>query len=101
MAMKTAVEDHEVERAECWCCGTTGESNRMVHLGNHPEVTLCVRCGYWAAKQAWHIEDRSASGPAVQVRNGLRQVRRSVIEHGWQHNRFVGGPLRWIGKRLP
>jgi hypothetical protein len=73
----------------------------MIHLGNHPEVMLCVRCGHWAAKQAWEIEDRAKTGPLVRARDRFRSLRRSVIQRGWQHNRIVGGPLRWIGKRLP
>ncbi|HEY2296438.1 MAG TPA: hypothetical protein VGH43_01820 [Jatrophihabitans sp.] len=90
-----------VESSECWCCGAVGDPDRMVHLGNHPEVALCIGCARWAAQQAWGLEDRSKSGPLVAARDGLRAARRTVIEHGWQHNRVIGGPLRWIGKRLP
>lgn len=85
----------------CWCCAAVGPSDRMVHLGNHPEVALCLGCARWAALQAWAIEDQDRTGLPVRVRNRLRDARRSVIDHGWQHNRIVGPPLRWIGKRLP
>ena len=101
MATRTAVEDHENNRSECWCCGVSDDPDRMIHLGNHPEVALCVRCGHWAAKQAWQIEDRAKTGPLVLARDWFRDLRTGVVERGWQHNRILGGPLRWIGKRLP
>ncbi len=27
--------------------------------------------------------------------------RHSVVEHGWHNSRWFGGPIRWLGKRLP
>lgn len=87
--------------AECWCCGSMEDPGRMVRLGNHPEVGICRSCARWAAKQAWEIEDRDRTGPLVLVRDGLRTVRRTVIDQGWHRNRWLAGPLRWIGKRTP
>jgi hypothetical protein len=101
MATPTAVDDADMKPSECWCCGATGDSARMVHLGNHPEVALCTRCARWAAKQAWEIDDRLDTGPLVLLRERLRATRRRIVSRGWQHNRLLGGPLRWIGKRLP
>ena len=43
---------------QCWCCGSIDDPDRMVHLGNHPEVMMCRPCARWAAKEAWEIEDR-------------------------------------------
>jgi len=73
----------------------------MVRLGNHPEVALCLRCARWAAKQAAQIEDLTRTGPLVRVRNLLRLARRTVIQHDWHRNRWLGGVLRWLGRRLP
>jgi len=73
----------------------------MVHLGNHPEVALCVRCARWAAKQAGEVEDRDRRSPLAAARNGLRRVRRGVVDRGWQQNRFVGVLLRRLGRLLP
>lgn len=84
---------------ECWCCGSMNDPDRMVTLGNHPEVAMCRACARWAAKRAWEIEDRT--GPLVSVRDGLRSVRRFVIDRGWHRKRGLGGPFRWIGKRMP
>lgn len=101
MVARPAVEDQEVGRSKCWCCGAVDEPARMVHLGDHPEVQVCVRCAHWAAKRAAEIEDRGKSGPLVASRNWLREGRRHVMNHGWQHSRLLGRPLRWLGKRLP
>ena len=102
MSTRTAVEDaDELGRSQCWCCGAIDDPARMIHLGNHPEVALCVRCGRWAVKQAWEIEDRDKTGPLVMARDRFRAFRRKVIHRGWHHNRPLGPPLRWIGKRLP
>ena len=73
----------------------------MVHLGNHPEVGVCRPCARWAAKEAWEIEDRDSAGALVLGRDGLRIVRRFVIDRGWHRSRGLGGPLRWVGKRMP
>ena len=101
MTTRATHTDHAPNGSECWCCGMVDEPRRMIHLGNHPEVALCVRCGYWAAKRAGEVEDRDKSGPLVIARDAFRSLRRSVITRGWQHNRVVGGLLRWVGKRLP
>lgn len=101
--MKTVTDAHEPQGrpSECWCCGAINDPDRMVHLGSHPEVALCLGCARWAAKQARAIEDQSKTGPIVIARDRFRAVRRDVINHGWHRNRLFGPPLRWIGKRLP
>ncbi|MGH8960231.1 MAG: hypothetical protein ACRDWT_03355 [Jatrophihabitantaceae bacterium] len=88
-------------RTECWCCGAIDDPARLVHLGNHPEVAVCTRCARSIAKWAWEIEDRSRTGLAVRARDRFRSVRRAVIARGWHRSRFVGGPLRWLGRHLP
>ena len=86
---------------QCWCCGSIEASHRMVHLGNHPEVAMCLPCARWAAKEAWEIEDRERTGALVRVRDRLRAARRGVVERGWHHSGWFGGPIRWLGKRFP
>jgi hypothetical protein len=73
----------------------------MVHLGNHPEVMICVRCAYAVRKWAREIEDRSRSGPLVAVRDQFRALRKAVVRRGWHQNSRFGGLIRWIGRRLP
>ena len=93
-----APEDGSVQ---CWCCDTRTASNQMVHLGNHPEVHLCLRCAHFVHQQAWAIEDRERRGPAAAARNTFRDVRAEVVRRGWHRNRVIGGRLRWIGRYLP
>jgi hypothetical protein len=98
-AMRTAVESSDGE--QCWCCSQSQPREQMVHLGNHPEVALCVRCAHFVHKQAWEIEDGSRAGPLVGARDAFRRVRREVVRRGWQHSSQFGPALRWLGKHLP
>lgn len=86
---------------ECWCCGTSATPDRMVHLGNHPEVRLCPRCAHFVHQQAWKIDDQDRHGPAAVARDTFRDLRAEVMRRGWHHNRFIGNKLRWLGKHLP
>jgi hypothetical protein len=87
--------------SQCWCCGSTEDPTRLVHLGNHPEVTLCTACARWASKEAAEIEDMTRTGFAVKVRDGLRHARRKVVEKGWHESRLIGRPVRWLGRYFP
>jgi hypothetical protein len=73
----------------------------MVRLGNHPEVTVCVRCAHSLSKWAWEMEDRGRTSAAAHARNAVRALRKSVVRHGWHHNRYVGRYLRWLGRYTP
>jgi hypothetical protein len=73
----------------------------MVHLGNHPEVALCLGCARWAAKEASEIEDRGRTGPLVFARDRLREARRAVVSRGWHRKPIIARPLRWIGRWMP
>jgi len=101
MATRAAVDDNELSPSQCWCCGASEDPTRLVHLGNHPEVALCLRCARWAAKQAGEIEDAGKTGTLARSRDRLRDARRAVVDHGWHNTRIFGRPLRWLGKRLP
>lgn len=43
--------------AECWCCGHDYSAERLVHLGSHPEVGVCLRCAHFLHRQAGQRED--------------------------------------------
>jgi hypothetical protein len=100
-ATRDGTPDEGAGPAECWCCGDVVDRRKTVQLGNHPEVTICVRCAYSLKNWAWEIEDRSKSGPLVRVRAAMRRVRRNVMHRGWHRSRWLGGPVRWLGRRLP
>lgn len=100
MAMR-AVDHEEAAPSQCWCCGRMENPAKMVRLGDHPEVGVCLRCAHSLSKWAWEIEDQSRSGPAVRVREGIRRLRKTVVRHGWHHNKVVGRALRWLGRFTP
>lgn len=99
--INTAVGVHDGGNVQCWCCDISDAPDRMVHLGNHPEVHLCLRCAHFVHQQAWEIEDLGRAGPAAFARDQFRNLRAEVVRRGWHHNRLIGGKLRWLGKYLP
>jgi len=101
MTIHTAISDEEAGRSRCWCCGRTEDPTRLVHLGNHPEVTLCLGCAHYVSKRAAEIEDQGKTGLAVRGRDRLRQARAIVIERGLHQHPLLGRPLRWLGKHTP
>jgi len=86
---------------QCWCCGTIDVPARMVHLGDHPEVHLCLGCAHFVHHRAWEIEDEGKRGPAALVRDQFRNLRALVIRRGWHQNRFIGDKLRWHDRYVP
>lgn len=101
MTSRTVVRDRSPGRSECWCCGTVEDPAHLVHLGNHPEVTVCVRCAHSINRWAWELEDQARTGPAVRARDRFRRLRKTVVQHGWHQSRLIGRPLRWFGKHAP
>lgn len=101
MNTTTAVEDEFASRSECWCCGDVEAPEKLVHLGNHPEVTLCLQCARWVGMQADGIEDRSRTGLAAMLRDRARFARRVVIQRGWHRLPIVGAALRRLGRHTP
>jgi hypothetical protein len=97
----TGIDDAARDQPYCWCCGTIAAPVKLVHLGNHPEVTVCTRCAHTLSTWAGEIEDRDRTGVNVRVRDQIRRVRKTVVAHGWHQNRFVGRPLRWLGRHTP
>ena len=97
----TPVHPHGERSVECWCCGASDVPDRMVHLGNHPEVHVCLPCAHYVHQRAGEIEDDGKRNPAVFTRNGFRHLRSVVIGRQWHENRFIGGTLRWLGRHLP
>lgn len=99
--VSTSSDRQDDGHVSCWCCSVSGPPDRMVHLGNHPEVHLCVRCAHFVHQQAWQIEDADKQGAAAYARGRLRAARAEVMRRGWHRNRFIGGQLRRLGKYLP
>ncbi|HYU04242.1 MAG TPA: hypothetical protein VEL02_10415 [Jatrophihabitantaceae bacterium] len=89
------------EPLECWCCGTTYQESDLVRLGSHPEVGVCLACAHYLHLQARGREDARRPSLASRVRDQARAARQMVIQRGWQRNRVIGRPLRWLGRHLP
>src|ERR1700748_3666182 len=101
MSAQAEVGEGAPHRSECWCCGAIGDPVKLVHLGNHPEVMVCLRCAHSISKWASEIEDQSRISLAARARDQARRLRKVVVQRGWHHNRIVGRPLRWLGKHTP
>ena len=87
--------------AECWCCGQRYPAERLVRLGSHPEVAVCLACAHFLHQQAGQRKDALRPSIASRLRDGLRWGRRVVMDHGWHQRPVIGRPLRWLGRRLP
>ena len=87
--------------AQCWCCGRHEQPDSVVHLGNHPEVAVCLRCARFLHQQARSREDALRTSPAARVRGRLRALRWVVIRHGWHQKPVIGPLLRWLGRLTP
>ena len=100
--MTAATSASEAGRGfECWCCGRRGEPDSVVHLGNHPEVTVCLPCAHFLHQRARGLEDAVRHSPGARVRDGLRALRSLVIRRGWHEKPGIGRFLRWLGTHTP
>lgn len=101
MTVEAAAEPSDPRDLVCWCCGRHQSAEDVVHLGDHPEVTVCLPCAHFLHQRARAREDEQAPSPAARVRDGVRAVRGLVMRHGWQNRPLIGPVLRWLGPRLP
>jgi hypothetical protein len=85
----------------CWCCGQRRPPTSVVHLGDHPEVSVCLRCAHFLHQQARGREDASRTSPAARLRGRLRAARWVVIRHGWHQKPGIGPLLRRLGRHTP
>ena len=72
----------------CWCCGQHQSTEDVVHLGDHPEVAVCLGCAHFLHQRA-------------RARDGLRAVRNLVMARRWHEKPLIGPVLRWLGTRMP
>jgi hypothetical protein len=86
---------------ECWCCATPYPVDALIHLGNHPEVTVCRQCAHFLHKQAEGLEDAERTGFGPRSRDRLRSVRRTVVDRGWHRQPVIGRALRRLGRYTP
>jgi hypothetical protein len=53
------------DRAGCWCCGELQAPQRLLHLGNHPEVGICLGWAHFLHQQTLGLEDELRSSPLI------------------------------------
>jgi hypothetical protein len=103
--MTTAVDSGGAETGPpdgaCWCCGRQFPPDRLVRLGSHPEVAVCLGCAHFLHRQARRRADAQHASIAGRLRDVLRGGRRVVVERGWHQRPVLGRPLRWLGRYLP
>ena len=95
------VQDESGSHLWCWCCGQPRPPEDVVHLGDHPEVAVCLGCAHFLHQRARAREDEQRPSPAGGARDGLRAVRRLVIARHWQEKPLFGPLLAVAGPRLP
>ena len=100
MTARTSTSESGGEIA-CWCCGQRRAPASVVHLGDHPEVAVCLRCAHFLHKQARGREDALRSSPAARVRDVLRAARWQVVRRGWHRTPGIGRLLRRLGRHTP
>ena len=100
MAIPTA-QDQSVTPSTCWCCGRTFESSELLHLGEHPEVAICLSCAHFLHQRARAREDAEERSVAARARDVMRSAREFVIRNDLHNKPLLGPVLRWLGPRLP
>lgn len=85
----------------CWCCGGEYAEERLVRLGAHPEVAVCLDCARYLKRRAVARDDEHRRSPQAVARGGIAHARRWVIERGWHRRGRLGAFLRWLNRFLP
>ncbi len=83
----------------CWCCGEV--RHPVVHLGEHPEVIVCLRCAHDLHHRAVVTEDERRPSVAAWARDVLRSGRRFVMDRDLQNKPGIGRVLQWMGRFMP
>jgi hypothetical protein len=100
-APAAVAEGAEDGMVRCWCCGQQRPADRVVYLGSHPEVAVCLGCAHVLHQRARAREDEMRPSLSGRGRDVLRAGRELVMRRGWHHLPGVGRLLRWAGRRLP
>lgn len=83
----------------CWCCGQPYPPDRLVHLGTHPEVTVCADCTRFLHRRASLLGAHAT--PVALIRHATQTVRDQVLSRQIHERRVIGPFLRWLDRFLP
>ena len=98
MSAETETAVGETNEGRCWCCGRISSEDALVHLGNHPEVSICIGCVHFLRRRA---RDHQATVMRQTLRGAAETVRGQVIARGWQQRPVIGQALQWLNRYLP
>lgn len=85
----------------CWCCGQAYPDSDLVHLGDRPEVAVCLGCARYLHQRARRAQDGNSKAPGALLRTAVGRSREFVVERGLHRLPILGAPLRWLGDHLP
>lgn len=69
--------DDQPHTVGCWCCGQPYPPDRMVHLGTHPEVTVCADCARFLHRRAALLGAHAT--PVALIRRATQTIRDQVL----------------------
>ena len=92
-------DDTQPQTGRCWCCDQLYPPDRMVHLGTHPEVTVCGDCARFLHRRA-ALLDADAT-PMALIRRATQTASDQVLSRQIHERRVIGPFLRWLDKLLP
>jgi len=98
MSAETQTVVGEAGRSGCWCCGRDSSEEALVHLGNHPEVGICINCVHFLRRRA---RDHQATVMRQRLRGAAESIRGEVMVRGWHQRPVIGPALRWVNQHLP
>ena len=98
MSAETYVAQGETGSSECWCCGRNTDPDALVHLGNHPEVGICINCVQFLRRRAG---DYQATVMRQRIRGTAESARLEVMRRGWHERPVIGPILMWLNRHLP
>jgi hypothetical protein len=98
MSAETQTAESQTSESRCWCCGKPRSEDTLVHLGNHPEVGVCISCVHFLRRRA---RDKQATVMRQTLRGAAESVRGQVIARGWHQQPVIGPALQWLNRHLP
>ena len=98
MSAETQTAVGQTGESRCWCCGRTSSEDALVHLGNHPEVAICINCVHFLRRRA---RDQQATVMRQRMRGAAESIRSEVIARGWHQRPVIGPALQRLNRHLP